>query len=225
MCVNYKPPTRSEIAELIHARMDDPADWPADTWQDYAAPIIRAEMGADRAIELAVGTYGMIPKRFLPPGKKNITTMNARAETVGQKPAYATAWRRGHTCLVPMKSFREPSYESGKSAWWSIGMADDAPFCVAGLWRAWEEPEGGEALAFTQITINADTHPVMRRFHQPGDEKRSLVIVPHSEYGAWLTCRDPEQARAMLSLYPAQNMKTWPEVRPNPAGATTLSLF
>src|SRR5450830_456281 len=109
-----------------------------------------------------------------------------------------------------MHAFREPNYESGKSEWWSIGMADDALFCVAGLWKTWAEADGSESFSFTQITVNADEHPLMRRFHKPGDEKSSPVIVPPGEYDDWVTCPDPEVARFMLSLSPAELMKASP---------------
>lgn len=50
----------------------------------------------------------------------------------------------------------------------------------------------------------------MRSGHQPGAEKRSLVIVPRESQGDWLGCRDPEVARLMLNLYPAELMKARP---------------
>lgn len=56
-------------------------------------------------------------------------------------------------------------------------------------------------------------HPLMKRFHKMGDEKRSLVIVPQSDYEAWLNVKDPAVARSMLSLYPADLMKAWPAPR------------
>lgn len=36
------------------------------------------------------------------------------------------------------------------------------------------------------LTINADGHPVMGRFHRPGDERRSLVVVPPNAWLNWL---------------------------------------
>jgi putative SOS response-associated peptidase YedK len=63
--------------------------------------------------------------------------------------------------------------------------------------------------SFTQITINADEHPLMKRFHKPGDEKRSLVVLPPGDVDAWLACRDPELARSFLRHYPAERMKAW----------------
>ncbi|MBB3211768.1 putative SOS response-associated peptidase YedK [Herbaspirillum sp. Sphag1AN] len=207
MCINYKPSSREEILALMDLGEVVPMDWPEEVWQDYAAPIIRSDRRGTN--ELLVATYGMVPKSHLPPAAKRFTTMNARAETIGQKPSYAKAWRQGQTCLIPTACFYEPNYESGKAERWAIGSADDAPFCVAGLWRQWEEEEGGQAFSFTQITINADTDPLMRRFHKPDDEKRSLVVVPREDYSAWLNCRDPELARSLLRLYPAGQLKAW----------------
>lgn len=54
----------------------------------------------------------------------------------------------------------------GKAVRWGIAMADDSMFVVAGLWR---ECEGGAGTASscTQLTMNADDHPLMRRFQKP----------------------------------------------------------
>ncbi len=136
--------------------------------------------------------------------------MNARAETIGEKPTYKGAWRKAQLCLVPMQAFFEPCYESGKAVRTRISLASGELFAVAGMWREWQEEGGGVSHAFTQITINADEHPLMRRMHKPGDEKRSLVILPRERYGDWLTCREPELARAMLAPFPAELMQAAP---------------
>ncbi|WP_322861881.1 SOS response-associated peptidase family protein [Aeromonas allosaccharophila] len=109
-----------------------------------------------------------------------------------ERPTYRRAWQQGHLCLVPMTGFFEPCYETGKAERWRISMADGSPFAVAGIWRAWQE-EKGYTFSFSQLTINA-----VRRMHKPGDEKRSLVIVPSEDYDPWLGCRDPELARTYL---------------------------
>jgi putative SOS response-associated peptidase YedK len=96
-----------------------------------------------------------------------------------------------------MQSFFEPCYESGKAVRHQIGLSSGAAFAVAGLWRHWQI-DGQQRHAFTQITINADTHPVMRRMHKPDDEKRSLVLIPESQYDAWLDCKRPHHAMQFL---------------------------
>ena len=100
----------------------------------------------------------------------------------------------------------EPCYETGKAVRWRVGTADGKPFAIAGLWRAWNGPDGC-ARSFTMLTANADHHPLMRRFHKPGDEKRSVVVLPPSQYEEWLGCREPELARTFFRL-PHENEMT-----------------
>lgn len=104
----------------------------------------------------------------------------------------------------------EPCYESGKAERWQIGMASGEPFAVAGLWREGQKPDGRNSAAFTQITINADHHPLMRRVHKPGDEKRSLVIIPPEQYALWLQSPSSVVACSFLVDYPAELMTATP---------------
>lgn len=208
MCVNYRPPD-PELLNTVMGLMitidRDPAFWKLETWKDYPAPFVRK--GADGR-EALIGTYGMVPRKKIPPGVKVFDTMNARSETVGQLRSFSGAWKKAQHALVPMTAFFEPCYESGKAVRWGIGMADESMFAVAGLWREWEG-EAGPEYSFTQLTINADEHPLMRRFHKPGDEKRALVIVPREEWDDWLNCDDPEFARTFMRPYPAEHMRSW----------------
>jgi putative SOS response-associated peptidase YedK len=147
-----------------------------------------------------------VPYKRIPAGVKKFDTMNARAESVGAKRSFSGAWNRLQLCLIPCESFYEPNYETGKPVRWKIGMESGEPLAIAGLWRAWEEPEGPPSLSFTMLTVNANEHPLMKRFHKPGDEKRSVVIVPPNACDNWLSCRNTDQARSFLNLYPAEQM-------------------
>ncbi|WP_313706480.1 SOS response-associated peptidase family protein [Massilia sp.] len=212
MCVNYRPPTPEQFDKFgsLGAFSELPADWrwPEETWKDYAAPILRA--GADGRPQACLASYGMVPRRHIPPGVKPFDTMNARAESLVERRSFAPAWRRLQLCAVPMAWFYEPCYESGRAVRHAIGMADESLFFVAGLWRDWQQTDGGIQSSFTQITINADEHALMRRMHKPGDEKRSLVILPHDEVEDWLACRSIDVAHSFLRHYPADRMRDWP---------------
>ncbi|AOX99453.1 SOS response-associated peptidase [Jeongeupia sp. USM3] len=216
MCVNYTPVPSTAWP----SRFGTPAplgDWPDEAWQDYAAPIIVAGDGGREAM---IASYGMIPKRKLPPGRKPFSTMNARAETVGELPSYRTAWRRHYRCLVPMHCFYEPCYETGQAERWRIEPADGEAFAVAGIWRPWKEDDGGYSFSFSQLTVNADAHPLMSRMHRPGDEKRSLVVIAERDYDAWLDCASVLTAEAFLRL--PGNLYGAPVPRATP---TTATLF
>ena len=222
MCTNYRPTSRDLLQEMMGLDLATLADmeWPDETWKDYNAPIIR--LGLDGQPECAVASFGFVPRRHVPATLPSLTTMNARSETVGQLRSYSKYWRTSQLCLVPMTGFYEPNYESGKAVRWQIAMADKRPFAVAGMWRSWEEPDGSTSNSFTQLTINADGHPLLKRFHKPDDEKRTLVVVPPEAYGDWLSCRDPEFARAFLNPYPHELMHAWEDPRP-PAKKKTAS--
>jgi putative SOS response-associated peptidase YedK len=208
MCVNFRPSTRETIKQNFD--LDIPFDYRSETWKDYTAPIIRQHEG-QRIAEPA--HFGLIPpwcKSSLDAKKLTSGTMNARSETVAEKPSFKNAWRKSHFCLVPMSEFYEPCYESGKAVRYRVGLADDTDFAVAGIWSWWTDPETTEGMAsFSMLTLNADSHPVLNRLHKPDDEKRSLFIVPPNEYNLWLGA-SPEEARAMLMLLPPERFAIAP---------------
>jgi hypothetical protein len=63
-------------------------------------------------------------------------------------------------------------------------------------------------------------HPLMRRFHKPGDEKLSVVIIRPGAYEDWLSCRSTDEARSFLQLYPADEMHAEPFPLPPRASKT-----
>ncbi|MGO4332925.1 SOS response-associated peptidase [Cupriavidus sp. 2TAF22] len=203
MCVNYAPIQRQVLRDIFGIE-PPPAEWKAETWPDYPAPIIRATEGGGR--ECAVASFSMVPKAKIPPGARYYPTANARFETIGKLSSFAKHWKAGQLCLIPATSFYEPNWETGKAVRWRISMADGEPFAIAGLWRTW--PDG--AISFTMPTLNADSDPLMRRFHKPGDEKRGIVVLPRDTWADWLSCRDPEIARTFLRLLPAELMDAEP---------------
>lgn len=205
MCANYD--VSREIDFEAFSQFPNPSfDFKSEVWKDYPAPILRIAAG-ERLTSAA--TFGMVPRRKIPPGVRVFDTMNARSETIGEKRSFSGAWNRLQLCLIPCNSFFEPNYESGKPVRWRIGLADGAPLAIAGLWRAWEDPEG-QSMSFTMLTVNSDDHPLMRRFHKPGAEKRSVVILRPDQYEDWLTARSTDEARSFLNLFPANEMTAAP---------------
>ncbi|CAB3962257.1 hypothetical protein BLA3211_01643 [Burkholderia aenigmatica] len=62
----------------------------------------------------------------------------------------------------------------------------------------------------SMITVSGEGHPIFSRMHKPDDEKRAVVILPPDDWEEWLTTSNVEAARAMLQLYPADEMVTEP---------------
>jgi len=78
---------------------------------------------------------------------------------------------------VPAEAIYEPNYETGKAVWWRTQRADGEPMALAGLWERKQWHDARPTWSFTMLTVNAEAHPVMRRFHKPGDEKRTVVVL------------------------------------------------
>ena len=196
MCTNFTP-TRKAPWVKAHFGIDLPtSDYPAEAYPGYAAPIVVKSHNSGR-IACGLARFGLIPS-WAKDDKIGRHTYNARSETVREKPSYRNAWKQRKYAISLLDNFYEPSYESGKAERWKIELADKEPFGIASLWETWTDPISGEFVtSFTMLTVNADDHPVMNRFHRLGDEKRTPVVLSTSQFDQWLSA-DETQAKAMM---------------------------
>ena len=205
MCANYRPSTPAQLQQRFGVAPPD-SEYKAEAFPGSMAPMIRLPradaMHGDRAC--ALGMFGMVPHWAEPRLARQ--TYNARTETVATKPSFRNAWKRRQFCVIPVSAFYEPSYESGKAERWEIADADGVPLGIAGIWDIKQDgPNGLPLLSFTMLTINADGHPLMQRFHKPDDEKRMLVILDPQQVDDWLHC-PVEEAESFFVRYPADRL-------------------
>jgi len=207
MCSNFQPIRKSRPSfewANKHFNTDLPdADWRDDAYPSYPAPFIYLDEGKPKC-ELA--TFGLIPHWAI--GKKNFdkSKYNARSETVAELPTFRNAWRKRQFGLVLMQSFYEPRYgvaeDSKKSVRYRIKRSDGQPEAAACIYERVVDRSTGEIIfTFSMLTINATNHPVMKHFHRPEDEKRSIVILQDVNYLDWLLS-DEVKARQLLQLAP-----------------------
>jgi len=199
MCSRYRKPRVS--AEELHAAIaeierriasDDDGE---DVWPGGQGLILsNAEGGL-----WTPASFGLMPHWAQPTLFRS--TYNARSESVAEKPSFRSAWKKRQFCLIPVLGFFEPCYETGKAVPWLIRRADGKVFTLAGIWESRGAEQGGRTWSFSMLTINADPHPLMSRFHKPTDEKRSIVVIPASERAAWLQARSETDARALLKPF------------------------
>lgn len=210
MCAHYDPQTDPARLRTYFGVEGLPVGLKLSLWPGYHGPFVRkhefADVG-DEAVpfrELLVGSFGLIPH-----WSKDATiarrTYNARSETVHEKPSYRDAWRMGRHCIIPAEAIYEPDWRSGKSVATRISRADGKPMGIAGLWSAWKNPKGELIHSYTMLTINADDHPIMRQFHKPEDEKRTVAILNDGDYDSWLQAPAPD-SRNFLRQFPAGNL-------------------
>jgi putative SOS response-associated peptidase YedK len=149
--------------------------------------------------------WGLIPAwaKDLKIGYKLI---NARAETVAEKPSFRAAFRQ-RRCLIPADGFYEWQQLEGSRLKqpYFIGMSDERPFAFAGLYERWESPDGEKIESCTIVTTAANE--VMAPIHD-----RMPVILASQEYAQWLDpgFKEIDRLQALLDPYPATEMKIHP---------------
>ena len=197
MCVQYLTSVNVDWVKT-HFDLELPSSAAHDVFPTYPGPIVLKSHNTERTA-IGLARFGLIPswakdENF---GRK---TYNARVETVSEKPSYKNAWLKRHYALAIADAFYEPNYETGKAVRSSIRQANGDPMGIASIWDTWTEPETGELIVtFSMLTINADEHPLMNRFHKPEDEKRTIVPLKPELFQDWLNAT-PDTARDLLSL-------------------------
>ena len=202
MCAHYE--TVHQPARLRqYFGVEPPTDaLRRDIWPGYLSSFI--VQGGDEGLQARLGCFGLIP-HWAKDAKIARQTYNARSETVAEKPSFRDAWRAARHCIVPMDSFFEPDWRSGKAVPARIARADDRPLGAAGLWALWHDPQGQALHSFTLLTVNADDHPFMRQFHKADEEKRMIVVLPPEQYQAWLQA-DAAQSSSFLATQPPEDL-------------------
>lgn len=148
--------------------------------------------------------WGLVPSwaKDLAVGNRMI---NARAETLAEKPAFARLLRR-HRCLVPADGFyewrRNPDGKTKTPMY--IRMRGGLPFAFAGLWDTWRDARGATVPSCTIITTTPNE--LMRTIHD-----RMPVILQESDYQRWLapTEAPAESLQELLAPYPAGEMEAY----------------
>ncbi|WP_159053741.1 SOS response-associated peptidase [Variovorax sp. PMC12] len=224
MCSNYEAVTRADRLLSFFGVVREGDEKPVIAWPTGMAPFIRLAEDGSGNRRVDDGAFGLVPAfaKELAYGRR---TYNAKSETVSKLPSFRNAWRRGQRCIVPAEGIFEPYYETAdaKPVRWRIQQPGEVPFAIAGIWEKWVDTETGEdVFSFAMLTVNADGHPVMSRFHKWGEEKRMVIILDHDQQDEWLTC-PVQQAPKFFRRWMGQ-METFPApLPPRAKKATTPS--
>ena len=167
---------------------------------------IRATATLPELREAVMMRWGLIPFWAKDMAIGN-TLINARAETVAEKPSFRQAFGK-RRCLIPADGFFEwEKLASGKKQPWWIRIQNEEPFAMAGLWETWSpktksatphETPASETKVIqscTILTINANAD--MQSLHD-----RMPVILPIEAWAAWLnSTTDKTELQTLLKPF------------------------
>jgi putative SOS response-associated peptidase YedK len=181
MCGRYAFFSPAEAVKRAFALDDFPALEPRyNIAPTQPVPVLREDQPGRRQVALL--HWGLIPSwaRDRSVGNRMI---NARAETLSERPAYRAAFRRRRCVVLADGWYEWQAVASGKQPWF-IHSRDGVPLGLAGLWEAWRDPAGGEPVESCTIVTTDAAGPLAEIHH------RMPAVLPTEGLEPWL---DPRQ--------------------------------
>ena len=147
--------------------------------------------------------WGLIPE-----GVKNAQaiwnkTLNARAETIFEKPSFVQSAKEKR-CIIPAEGFYEFHHFRGKNYPFYIHHKNDKPLIFAGLWSEWVHPKTGEAINTCSI-VTTKANSLMSKIHNNpkfSGDARMPVILPEELGNEWLQPLGKTELQNLLRPFP-----------------------
>jgi putative SOS response-associated peptidase YedK len=188
---------------------------------EHYAPRIQVRPGEPVLLQrqehgrLAVGLalWGLVPEWSKDPLGRS-RPINARCETVAEKPFFRGPWRH-RRALLPADGFYEWQNRTDPATgkpWkqpWLFRRRDGAPFWLGGLWDRWCGPDGGELESC--VVLTTAPNDLLRRVHD-----RMPVVIPDGLAQAWLEATDGPGLRALEPLMGPWDPAAWEAVKLEP---------
>lgn len=147
--------------------------------------------------------WGLIPS-WAKDEKLAARMINARIETVMEKPAFRNAVKQ-RRCLIVADGFYEWQQQGKRKQPYYFHLQNHQLFAFAGLWETWQPPEQAESLLSCTI-LTTEAAPTVRPIHH-----RMPAIVPPAVYQAWLDPKtDAGEALSLLSGELAEHLRAYP---------------
>lgn len=194
MCGRYTVSSPGDVVAEVFS-LDAPSELAAryNVAPTQRVPVVRVPAtGAPR--ELAMVRWGLVPAWAKDPEIGN-RLINARAETVAEKPAFRGPFKR-QRCLVVADGFYEWQAEGRRKQPWLFRRRDGRPFGIAGLWSRWADPAAGDLESCTLITTTPNT--VLASVHD-----RMPAILAPEQFAIWLDPAVGDAAQLLPLLRPA----------------------
>lgn len=200
MCANYKPLTIEQSKQLELPLI--PFEYAEEVYPSYKTPLL---FKSDHGLEWREVLFGLVPKWS---EDINISkhTYNARHETIFQKPSFQDAAYKCKFGVIPVSEFYESKYIENKPQRWGVRRKDGKAFYIAALYEI-RKLNDQIIRSAAMLTMDAIDHPMMKNFHEPGDVKRSVVVIPDTRLDDWLSLKQPYQLNEHMKGFPVEEFE------------------
>ena len=205
MCCRYNLKTnpREFTAYFDQLEFRDPIPEPRfNVAPTESMPVITSESGKRFVTSMR---WGLLPS-WAKDIKFGVRTINARSETVDEKPSFRSAFKR-RRCLIPASGYFEWKKIDKKTKQpFNITMKDQSLFNMAGLWESWKNPEDGKTIkSFSIITVDSNT--LTSEVH----DRMPAVLSPAS-FDIWLDAefQDTTKLKSLLVPFDSDAMDMYP---------------
>jgi len=200
MCANYKPLTIEQSKQLELPLI--PFEYAEEVYPSYKTPLL---FKSDYGLEWREVLFGLVPKWS---EDINISkhTYNARHETIFQKPSFQDAAYKCKFGVIPVSEFYESKYIENKPQRWGVRRKGGKAFYIAALYEI-RKLNDQIIRSAAMLTMDAIDHPMMKDFHEPGDVKRSVVVIPDTCLDDWLSLKQPYQLNQFMQGFPVEEFE------------------
>jgi putative SOS response-associated peptidase YedK len=192
MCGRYVATTPAAVL-AAYFEVDELAEEPEGPSFNVAPtdPVPAVAVGRDGRRRLGCLRWGLVPS-WSSHARGGARHINARSETVLERPAFRTAFAR-RRCILPADGFYEWERSSdGRRQAWFIHHRDRSPLALAGLWDVWRAPTG--ELVRTCAVLTTAANRMMAPVHD-----RMPVLIDAAGWGDWLD-RDNQDVAVLAGL-------------------------
>lgn len=204
------------LEERFDARVDLPTGQTSDYPRHYHAsgydhpdiPVITAQ----EPDKIQFFSWGLIPwwaKDVAHAARISNQTLNARGETLFEKPAFKDSVTENR-CLVLVNGFFEHHHDNNKTYPYHIRLKDQQPFALAGIWSKWSRVEGVARRSFSIVTTEGN--PLLAAIHNNPklEGPRMPLILPREHETTWIReGLDPQEIKDLIRPYNDKDLESF----------------
>ena len=207
MCYRYSVPGPDIIKKTYQVKIDENFQrrYHVGAFENAKLPVITNK----NPTQVQFFKWGLIP--FWVKDEKSANefkdrTVNARSETIFDKPAFRSSAGKQH-CLVIADGFFEWRYFNGKNYPYYIKLKDREVFSIAGLWDRWVNKNSGEEV-YSYTIITTEANPLMAIIHNK--KKRMPAILDKKDEKKWINeALSKEETIGLLKPYDDSKMTAY----------------